>query len=388
MNIIFVANDYVENGGFHHYLIRVTTALCDMGHKVIIIKCSKKNGYRYENGIELWEVAVDYFDNKYQWFNTIVNNIKASRCVNKKINAIVKKEKIDIIQFTSLKSLSLLYFGQTPSVMRLSSYAKKAYPTFETLHRNTVIMMSVMEIMAGKRCNAVFAPGRTTAHAYEKDFHNKIYIIETPFLNDVTEMDDEIVRQNLEGKKYVLFFGNLYFEKGIMTIARILRQFLKNNPEYFFVFAGKVSLIQGRSAAKVLSEAAGEYKEKIIILGELLHEKLYPVIQSAEFVVLPSIMENMSNACIEAMYYSKIVIGTDGASFEQLIDSGVNGFLCEIDNSVDLLAKMQMVINLPEEKKKIMGNMAHKRIERLRPEIVVKQLVRLYESVIDHHCSR
>lgn len=383
MNIIFAANDYAENGGFHNYLFRVTKALNRMGHKVIIIKCGKESAHRYVNDIEIWETTVNYSNYRCQWFNTAINHIKASICINKKITEIVESQNIDIIQFTSLKSLSLLYFGKIPAVMRLSSYAKKAYPTYETLHRSTVNMMSILEVMAGKRCNAVFAPSDVTASAYEKDFHKKVYRIESPFMSDVSQTDDQIIEQKLRGKKYALFFGNLYFEKGILTIAGIIGEFLKNNSEYFFVFAGRVSVINGKSAVGILSEAAGKYRERVIFLGELSHEQLYPVIRNSDFVVLPSIMENLSNACIEAMYFSKIVIGTDGASFEQLIDHDISGLLCRIGDSKDLLDKMQEAVNLPKEVKKQMEYMAHKRIEKLRPEIVVNRLVRFYEKVIE-----
>lgn len=200
-------------------------------------------------------------------------------------------------------------------------------------------------------------------------------------MNDTGQNDDSVAEQ-LKEKKYALFFGRLYFEKGVLTIAGCIEKFLKNNSEYYFVFAGDVTFINGKSAAKILSDAAGAYRERVIFLGELSHERLYPVIQQSDFVVLPSTMENLSNACIETMSFSKIVIGTDGASFEQLIDHGVSGLLCRIGDSEDLLDKMQEAVNMPEEMKTKMGDMAYKRIRQLRPEVTVRQLVRFYESVI------
>ena len=114
------------------------------------------------------------------------------------------------------------------------------------------------------------------------------------------------------------------------------------------------------------------------------HTQLYPVIKNSEFVILPSLMENLSNACIEAMYFKKVVIGTDGASFEQLITHGKNGLLCRIGDSQDLLDKMQMAVSMSEDQKRQMGKKARLRIDKLRPEYVVKQLVQLYEYVIEN----
>lgn len=388
MKILFAANEFVEYGkpktGFPNYLYRVARALQEIGNEVVIVTCGNRTAHRCIDGIEVWEVTVHSFNSKYKGINVIVDNIRASKCVNLKIREVLKNSHIDIIQFTSLMSLSLLYRGKVPAVLRLSSYAKQYYSTFQTLDRNTVRAMTIFELMAGRRCNAVFAPSKVVAKAYERDFHKKVHVIESPFVNDVKRIDKRIIDQQLAGKKYVLFFGILIYEKGILTISEIIEEFLRNNPDYYWVFAGKILDINGKNAARILSDAAGAYKDKIMFLGELPHEQLYPVIQNSEFVVLPSIIENLSNACMEAMYFHKIVVGTDGASFDQLIQNNRNGLLCKIGDSADLLEKMQRAVDLPDEERKQMEAMAHKRTERLKPDIVVKQLLRFYNAVIEN----
>lgn len=124
---------------------------------------------------------------------------------------------------------------------------------------------------------------------------------------------------------------------------------------------------------------------RIIIWSALPHKQLYPIIRGADFVVLPSLMDNLPNACIEAMYFEKVVVGTEGASFEQLITHTKNGFLCEIGNSEDLYKKMMMAVYLTPQEKQQMGVLAGKRISRLKPEVAVKKLLRLYEYVMENH---
>lgn len=208
-------------------------------------------------------------------------------------------------------------------------------------------------------------------------------MIETPFVNDVQEYDNTYVEEYLKDKKYVLFFGSLYAEKGILVIADILEKFLRGNEEYYFVFVGDVCDIDGESSANILKRKAGTMAHRIIIWSALPHKQLYPIIREADFVVLPSLMDNLPNACIEAMYFQKVVIGTRGASFEQLITHGKNGFLCEIGNSEDLYEKMKMAASLTSEDKVRMGVQAGKRIDRLKPEVAVKRLLRLYEYVVE-----
>ena len=77
------------------------------------------------------------------------------------------------------------------------------------------------------------------AEIFGYDCNRKVKVIETPFVNDIQEYDNKYIENILKGKKYVLFFGALYAEKGILIISEILEKFLRENKEYFFVFYRK-----------------------------------------------------------------------------------------------------------------------------------------------------
>lgn len=132
----------------------------------------------------------------------------------------------------------------------------------------------------------------------------------------------------------------------------------------------------------IIKEGAGKCRDRAIIIKSLEHKRLYPVIENSEFVVLPSIIDNFPNSCIEAMSLSKIVIGTKGASFEQLIEDKKSGFLCRIGDSEELLRKMEMAVNMNAYEKNEMGNRAKERIMRLDSKLTVKKLIKFYEAVI------
>lgn len=387
MNILYVTPGYPRRGepttGFPNYLYRVSLSLVKMGHKAVILTAGEWNSHRIEQGIEIWTVQISTYDTyKSQALTFATDAIWTSYVLNQKIKEMLKSRHFDIIQFTSLCGIACFYHGNVPAVLRLSSYAKTSYATFQTYTKHVVNVMSVLERASSRRCSAVFAPCKNTADAFGRDCNRNVKVIETPFVNDVQKYNNQYVDAYLKGKKYVLFFGSLYIEKGILVIADILENFLRNNPDYYFVFIGAVCRINGQSAAQIIQESAGICESRTIISTALPHEQLYPVIRNAEFVVLPSLMENLSNACIEAMYFERLVIGTNGASFEQLITHGVNGLLCRIGDSKDLLEKMQMAVLMDEEHKKQIGKLARKRIDKLKPEYVVRRLLRLYEYVI------
>lgn len=393
MNILFVSTDYPKRGqpttGFPNYLYRVSLSLIQLGHKPIILAAGEWNDHRVENGIEIRIVGIRLYNyHKSPAVRYISRALRTGCELNHEIENVLKQIDIDIIQFTSLYGIAMFYHGNVPAVLRLSSYAKTAFSSYQTYSPGVVKMIAFMERLSSKRCNAIFSPSEKNAAVFGNDCKRNVKVIESPFVNDVGAYDSRYFDRHLKGKKYVLFFGTLYAEKGILVIAEILETFLEKNLDYYFAFIGDAGRVNGRSPAQILLEKAGKCADRIILSNALPHHLLYPVIRGADFVVLPSLMENLSNACIEAMYFGKIVIGTDGASFEQLISHGRNGLLCRIGDSQDLLDKMQTAVSMSEDGKLKMGKLAKKRIDRLKPEYAVEKLVRLYTCVLENHKSR
>lgn len=391
MNILFVAYKFPDKnepltGGFPAYLYRVSLALIEMGHKPVILAGGRRNDRWVHKGIEIIRVKTNDFDSGDDSLNFIISSYLKSYQLNRAIKKLEAKMKIDIIQFTSLEGTALWHYGKTPAVMRLSSYAKTYYSSenYVTYARKYVNAMAWIERQASKRCNAVFAPCKINADNFGADTKRNVHVIETPFIEDVDFYDDTYVETDLKDKKYALFFGVLHVIKGVQVIGECLQEFLEKNKDYYFVFVGSAKVIYGENAVRMLKRCAGPCADRVIALPMLMHEQLYPIIQNADFVVLPSLMENLSNACIEAMYFGRVVIGTDGASFDQLIRHKVNGLLCKIGNSDDLLEKMQMAVALSDDEKREMGEKAKARIDKLKPEYVVRKLLRFYECVIEN----
>lgn len=392
MKILFVATDYPERGkpttGFPNYIKRVSLVLIQMGHKPLIVAAGAKDSYRTEQGIDIWTVGMKYKTYGFQTLNYIFNAAKKGYNLSKKVDEIIEKEAVDIVQYTSLEGIAMFYRGRIPAVLRLSSYAKTYFNSMKTYSPVAVKVMAQMERWSARRCSMIFAPCKITAQSFGRDCRRRVKVIETPFLNDVKEYDDSYYEEYLTNRKYALFFGTLYAEKGIVVIADILERFLQSNLQYYFVFVGNEWSINGEDFVGLLKKKAGSCGDRVIILNALPHEQLYPIIMNSDFVVLPSLMDNLPNACIEAMYFKRIVIGTDGASFEQLITHEKTGLLCKRGDSGDLLEKMQRAVSMSVEEKEKMGNRANQRIDRLKPEFTVKKLIQLYEYVLEKEIKK
>ena len=162
---------------------------------------------------------------------------------------------------------------------------------------------------------------------------------------------------------------------------------MKKYPDLFLVYAGRdLGLLQKdgnrQSVAEVLGRQSKKYEGRVIYLGELNREKLFPVVENALACVLPSRIDNLPNSCIEAMAMRRIVIGTYGASFEQLIHNKENGLLIKRDSEVSLKHAIDYLMQLSDEQRLDMQRKAGNTVERLSPERIYEQVIQLYEKTI------
>lgn len=384
MVILFVSPNYGEKGempkgGVGIYMRRVAGALKEFGHIPIILSLGRRNMHYVENGIEVYMVSCDFLHIENKAIERILNRLRRGISINKKIWELSQERRIDIIQFSSISGLSNCYYGKIPAVMRLSSYSKLYYRDYSDIKEAD--FYAAYERLAARRCNAVFAPSIVHADSFAADIGRKVSVIETPFWNDCEMPDDSFYKEKLEGKKYFLFYGRLTVTKGILIIAKIIQQFLQQHSDYYFVCCG---MGQMNDLKRILQKSAEPYQNRLIQTNSLPHKLLYPIICHAEFVIFPSLSENFSNACMEAMYFERVVIGTDGASYEQLIVDGRSGLLCIPGDAESLLMKMNEAAGMDELQKVAMGKNARKRIDRLAPEFAVRKLIRYYQYVIDH----
>lgn len=372
-----------KGGGLEAYLFRVAGAFERLGHKPIILSLGTREQHYTEDNIEIFFVKYSDIKVKGKNLKLICKRFNQSITVNRKVKELIEERDIDIIQFASIFGLAACYYGRTPAVMRLSSYTKVHRRGDKDFSRIRLYIWALFERIAARRCNAIFAPSNVIAREFSKDIHRPVSVIESPFWDDSKEHDASVYKDKLSGKKYFLYIGRLAYERGVLQLAEVLRDFLHRNSEYFFVCCGEGEIVNGKNSIRMLSDAAGTYRDRFIYMKLLPHETLYPIIQHADVAVFPSLMDNLSNACMEAMYFERVVIGTDGTSYEQLIEDGISGFLCPPGNRESLLRTMNKAAAMSEGQRAEMGRNAKKRIDRMAPEFTVRKLLCYYQQVID-----
>ncbi|MEI8209963.1 MAG: glycosyltransferase [Methylococcales bacterium] len=103
----------------------------------------------------------------------------------------------------------------------------------------------------------------------------------------------------------------------------------------------------------------------------------------ADCVVLPSYREGTPRSLLEAASVGKPIIATDVVGCREVVDEGVNGFLCESRSVSDLKLKMEKMLLLPIADRLQMGlNSRSKALRQFNETIVIDRYVQVIKNLM------
>jgi glycosyltransferase involved in cell wall biosynthesis len=394
LRIAFVTPEFVtENhfdGGLANYLNRVTKILADQGHDIHVVTLSQKDEAEFDHeGVmvhrvmlkPLWQ-TLNRFSRYY--LTTTLHWLNFSAQAYRKLKQLHRQHAFNLIQYPNYSSCGLFAIPllRSKDVVRASSF-EPALNYATGIERNLdSAVVERLEALQYKLTRNTYAPSRAMQKILAEKFNRRdARLIHSPFYVETREWDNSVYDQYLRGKKYVLYFGRFQLHKGFHTLARALPEFLKQCPDAYVVLAGRdmETSVASSMIGFVRTECA-EFITRLIFLENLPHSRLYPIIAGAQLITLPSLVDNLPNACLEAMGLGKVVIGTRGTGFEELITDVVNGFLVPPGDTQGLTDKMISAWNDPNLER--MGDAAKHRMAEFAPEKTVAALLMYYSEVL------
>jgi glycosyltransferase involved in cell wall biosynthesis len=119
----------------------------------------------------------------------------------------------------------------------------------------------------------------------------------------------------------------------------------------------------------------------VTYLGET--DDVRPHISAATCVVLPSYREGTPRTLLEAAAMARPIITTDAVGCREVVDDGVNGFLCRTKDASDLAQKMERMIALSPEARTEMGQCGREKVERQFDEqIVIRKYLETIAEIV------
>ena len=182
------------------------------------------------------------------------------------------------------------------------------------------------------------------------------------------------------GSNTFLLFSRMQYDKGVQTFVEATRILKKKGYDFSAQLLGQLDM-NNPEAISLDTIDAWQQEGIISYLGTVTDVKAY--IDSADIIVLPSYyMEGVPRVLLEAACMCKPIITTRNTGCAEVVDDGVNGYLCEAKNVEDLALQMEKFLHLPSEEREKMGIAGRRKVEEKFDE---KIIIDIYKSKLEQY---
>jgi glycosyltransferase involved in cell wall biosynthesis len=106
-------------------------------------------------------------------------------------------------------------------------------------------------------------------------------------------------------------------------------------------------------------------------------------IAQGDCIVLPSYREGTPRTLLEAAAMAKPIITNNAVGCREVVDDGVNGYLCQVRDANDLAAKMHAMLGLSVAERAAMGQAGRKKMElQFDEKIVINKYLQVVDELI------
>jgi len=173
-----------------------------------------------------------------------------------------------------------------------------------------------------------------------------------------------------DGPPVFLFIGRLLGDKGVVEYVRAARLLRNELPDARFQLLGPLD-VDNRTAIREPKLQGWVSKGLIEYLGAT--DDVRPFIRAASAVVLPSYREGLPRSLVEAAAMGRPLIATDVPGCREVVEDGVNGFLCKPADTESLAGAMRKFAELPQKSRNAMGGASRRKAQdRFSDQIVVR----------------
>ena len=179
-----------------------------------------------------------------------------------------------------------------------------------------------------------------------------------------------------------LLIGRLLWDKGVgefVEAARILKA--RGRPADFCL----LGFLDAQNPTAISRQIVEQWVIEGVVRYLGASDDVRPHIAEADCIVLPSYREGVPRSLLEAAAMGRPIITTDSVGCREVVEHGVNGYLCRPRDVADLAEKMEMMITLSTAERERMGRRGREKVEREFDEQIV---IRKYHEIIEQLLSR
>jgi len=182
-----------------------------------------------------------------------------------------------------------------------------------------------------------------------------------------------------------LLVARMLIDKGVYEFVEAARLLKQRGSTSEFCLLGKLDE-NNPAAVSRLDLEAWVNEGTVLYLG--VRDDVRDEIVQADCVVLPSYREGTPKSLLEAAAMGRPIVTTDAVGCREVVDDGVNGFMCRAKDSSDLAAKMAKMEAISPTEREEMGIRGRRMIEsRFDERIVIDKYLKEIQLILSQRVN-
>jgi glycosyltransferase involved in cell wall biosynthesis len=353
--IAFVTPGFVTEGnnasGLGNYINKMTQALLRAGHVPEIFVSSFDGPQQIDhNGVRVHRVFPRPSHGWLHWFPMaprvrVLGHLRNTQQLRSTMATLAeafeardREAPFDVVQSpdTDGTGLDIRPRQGRPHLVRCSIMAE--LNAVEEVARRPLFpaFQSRYVLRAVRQAEIAYAPSQFGADYYQKRLGKTVHVVRPPAL---LEIPDQSAPVPGVPDRYLLHFGTLNPSKGTLWLADALTLAWESEPNIKVVVAGDIYNMN----IPEMRRRWGDKAQNVTFLGPLRKPQLYTLLRGALASLVPSIIDNLPNVAIESLLCGIPVVGTRGASIDELVEDGRTGILVPLRDAPALANAMLQV---------------------------------------------
>ena len=184
-----------------------------------------------------------------------------------------------------------------------------------------------------------------------------------------------------DGNFRFLLIARMLWDKGVGEYVAAAKLMRSRYPQAECCLLGFVD-VQNPAAISRAEMDAWVAQGDVIYLG--VSDDVRVEIATADCIVLPSYREGTPRTLLEAAAMGKPIVTTDAVGCREVVDNGVNGYLCRVRDAEDLAEKMLRMIELSSSARIAMGAAGRKKMElEFDEKIVIDKYLDVVATIVN-----
>jgi glycosyltransferase involved in cell wall biosynthesis len=177
-----------------------------------------------------------------------------------------------------------------------------------------------------------------------------------------------------------LLIARMLWDKGVGEYVEAARSLKQRHPQLRFALLGFLDV---QNPAAISREQVDAWVAEGVVEYWGTSDDVRPDIARADCVVLPSYREGTPRTLLEAAAMARPLVTTDAVGCREVVDDGVNGFLCEVRSADSLAEGMEKVVRLSPAQRSGMGVAGrNKMVSEFDEQKVIRAYMQTIESTL------